>query len=126
LVIEPRDATFKVDDKIVLKCKTTVRHHHTNGGHSKQLHNLKQRQPRPNIHWYKDNELVRPTSSLHRSDDPSARKVDVETRQEGEDNLLNSVLTVHNARIEDSGKYKCIYENIQEQVAVKVVHDCKF
>ena len=118
LVVEPRNPQFKLDEKIVLRCRTTLKHHKSNGNH----HNLNQRQPRPNIHWYKDNELIRSTS-LYRDDDPNMRKIGIETKQEGEENLLNSVLTIHNARIEDSGNYKCIYENIQEQVSVKVIHD---
>jgi hypothetical protein len=121
LVIEPKDAQFKIDEKIVLKCRTTLRHHKRNG---EQSHLKQQRQQRPSIHWYKDNEPIRGTS-LYRNDDPSMRKIDIETKQEGEDNLLNSVLVIHNARIEDSGKYKCVYENIQEQVTVKVNYDCK-
>jgi hypothetical protein len=123
-VIEPKDAQFKIDEKIVLKCRTTLRTHKPS---ERQSHNLKQRQPRPNIHWYKDNEPIRSTSLYRNSnnEDPSMRKIDIETKQEGEDNLLNSVLVIHNARIEDSGKYKCIYENIQEQVTVKVIYDCK-
>lgn len=139
LVVEPRDATFKIDEKIRLTCRTTLR-----SSHQKKHHHAHQatRQQRPGILWYKDNEPIRSSSSSYRSSsspdgvavaavDQSDRQIEIETKQEEEDNgdealLLNSVLTIHNARIDDAGKYKCIYENIQEQVTVKVIYDCKF
>jgi hypothetical protein len=47
------------------------------------------------------------------------------TTQDKNDHLLRSVLILNNATPEDSGKYRCIYDNIQEQVEVKV-HSRRF
>jgi len=158
LVIEPKEANFRVDDKIVIKCKATLRtythknmnHNHrstnnnnnaaytlTNG--SFNHHQRHQRMHKPNIYWYKGNEILKDTDT-HRNKlrhEPSLkeinkdlvdnRKIEIETNHDFGDNLLNSVLTISNAKVNDSGKYRCIYDNIQEQVTVHVSQpECKF
>lgn len=117
MVIEPRQGSFRQDDKIVIKCRATLKYQ------PKMNHNLNQRQQKPNIHWYKENEIIKTTSS--RSISQELPKIEIDTQQDQDENLLNSVLTINNAKIDDSGKYKCIYDNIQEQVDVKVIYDCK-
>lgn len=116
LVIEPREGNYKIDEKIVIKCKATLKYHQKNS------HQLNQRHQKPNIHWYKENEIIKSTNSRSTIND---QKIEIDTRQDIDENLLNSVLTIHNAKVDDSGKYRCIYDNIQEQVNVKVIYDCK-
>jgi hypothetical protein len=165
LVIEPKEANFRVDDKIVIKCKATLRtythnannknmnHNHrstnnaaytlTNGSflnnNNHHHHQRHQRMHKPNIYWYKGNEILKDTDT-HRNKlrhEPSLkeinkdlvdnRKIEIETNHDFGDNLLNSVLTISNAKVNDSGKYRCIYDNIQEQVTVHVSQpECKF
>lgn len=64
---------------------------------------------------------TRGTGSRH-----AEQKIEIDTRQDQTENQLNSVLTIYNAKVDDSGKYRCIYDNIQEQVNVKVIYDCKY
>ena len=153
LVIEPKEANFKVDDKIIIKCKATIRtyhnsnnnkiHHHTSSNNNaytltnNSFHQRHQRMHKPNIYWYKGNEILKDTdahrnklrhepSQKEKSDLDENRKIEIETNHDYSDNLLNSVLTISNAKVNDSGKYRCIYDNIQEQVTVHVSQpDCK-
>lgn len=148
LVIEPKEASFKVNDKIVIKCKATLKSHHKNGmnkaytfnniNHTTNPHHQRhQRMHKPNIYWYKENEILKDTD-LNRNKirhDPSQNqqseyfddnKIEIDTKQDLDENLLNSVLTINNAKINDSGNYRCIYDNIQEQVTVKVLPDDYF
>jgi hypothetical protein len=55
-----------------------------------------------------------------------SHKFEIETKQDSHEQHLNSVLTIHDARVDDSGRYRCIYDNIQESVQVKVFNDGKF
>ncbi len=52
-----------------------------------------------------------------------SHKFEIETKQDSHEQHLNSVLTIHDARVDDSGRYRCIYDNIQESVQVKVFND---
>ena len=139
MVIEPKEGNFKIDDKIVIKCKATLKSHHRsviNGRHGASNHTLNQRQHKPSIYWYKENEILRNQDSnknkirhdpeQNKIDETHAHKINIETKQDADENILNSVLTISNAKLDDSGKYRCIYDNIQEQVTVKVIYDCKF
>ena len=138
MVIEPKEGNFRIDDKIVIKCKATLKSHHKsliNGRHGTN-HTLNQRQHKSSIYWYKENEILRNQDSnknkirhdpeQNKIDENYAHKIQIETKQDSEENILNSILTINNAKLDDSGKYRCIYDNIQEQVTVKVIYDCKF
>ena len=59
-------------------------------------------------------------SSQNKSHSNSKHKLHILTEHDLGENLLRSVLTIENAKASDSGKYKCVYENTQEQVTVNV------
>lgn len=55
-----------------------------------------------------------------------SRKFEIETKLDNNEQTLNSILTINHAREEDSGKYRCIYDNIQEQINIRVVNDSEY
>jgi len=133
LTIEPKEGNFRKDETIVIKCKATLKsHHRSNNQHSKN--NLNQRQQKPHINWYKDNEIIKSSPTQKRREDThhnnennqTVRKIEIQTKQDNNQHYLDSVLIIQKANSDDSGKYRCIYDNIQEQITVKVVHDRKF
>ena len=151
MVIEPKEGNFKVNDKIVIKCKATLKSTHknshkvnkayslsSNSNSSISMNHRHQRMHKPNIYWYKENEILKDTDSNRNkirhepqqnenSDYFENRKIEIETKHDFHDNLLNSVLTISNAKLNDSGLYRCIYDNIQEQVTIHVSQpDCEF
>jgi hypothetical protein len=108
-----------------------------NLNHTNLRHQRHQNAHISNIYWYKENEILKDTD-LNRNKirhDPSQNqqseyfdnnKIEIDTQQDLDENLLNSVLTINNAKVNDSGNYRCLYDNIQEQVSVKVLPDtCK-
>lgn len=119
LSIEPKEGNYKVSDKIVLKCRTTMRSLHK----SQSMHLIHQRQSKSSILWYKENEIIKSTSG--RSESPELHKVEIETKLDNNEQTLNSILTINNAQESDSGKYRCIYDNIQENIQIKVTNDRK-
>lgn len=64
----------------------------------------------PSINWYKENEILQPVSN----------RTDIRTEIDNGHHNLHSVLTIYHSKIEDSGKYRCVYDDIQEQVDVRV------
>ncbi len=123
MIVEPKEGFFKTNDKIILKCQTTLR-----SGYTGRSQNGQKRHQRANIHWYKDNELIR-TTSLYRDKENvhrGARKFDIDVKQDENGSQLSSVLTINNAKAEDSGKYKCVYDNIHENANIKVLKECKY
>ncbi len=135
-MIEPREGHFKIDETIVIKCKATLKSAHKSGkvnSNNNNKHHLNQRQQRPVIHWYKDDEVIKTGNDNKRNKlDPNDQakmanhKIEIETRQDSHEHHLNSVLTIHNAKLDDSGKYRCIYDSVQESVTVKVFNDREF
>ena len=134
LTIEPKDGTnYKLDDKIVLKCRATMRTLHK----TPSLHLIHQRQSKSSILWYKENEIIKSSSPPSTSTDipndddeeeksrNSEHKIEIETKLDNNEQTLNSILTIYKARETDSGKYRCIYDNIQENVQIKVINDRK-
>lgn len=65
------------------------------------------------------------SSSSSRGESEDDRKIEIETKLDTNEQTLNSILTINHAREDDSGKYRCIYDNIQEQINVKVINDRK-
>lgn len=142
MTIEPKEGgNYKLDDKIVLKCRATMRTLHK----TPSLHLIHQRQSKSSILWYKENEILK--SSVRRTtatadDEPSSssqdqetsasnndenqqHKIEIETKLDNNEQTLNSILTISHARETDSGKYRCIYDNIQENVQIRVINDRK-
>jgi hypothetical protein len=115
LTIEPKDGNFKIDDKIVLKCKATMGTPHK----TQSSHLINQRQSKSSILWYRENEIIKATSG------EQGHKIEIETKLDNKEQTLNSILTVNSAKVEDSGKYRCIYDNTQEQINIKVINDCE-
>ena len=142
LIVEPKEANYKQNEKIVIKCSATPkpiqkRNRQTSIRKNFVLdfnYNIPSRQhrmPRPHIYWFKDNEILKDTdlsknkirqdsSQTRQLSHLNQRKINITTSQDLNENSLNSVLTIENANVNDSGKYKCIYENIHEQVTVNV------
>lgn len=110
LTIEPKTGNFKVDNEIEISCQATVR------GHNRRHRSRKHRHHRPTISWYKENDLLKNDGGNNNSSEP--RKYSI--HNERVDMIFKSTLKVHDATKEDSGKYRCIFENIQEHAAVKV------
>lgn len=143
LTIEPKEGgNYKLDDKIVLKCRATMRTLHK----TPSLHLIHQRQSKSSILWYKENEILKssvrrttataddePSSSSHdqetaatnNDDSQQQHKIEIETKLDNNEQTLNSILTISHAREADSGKYRCIYDNIQENVQIRVTNDRK-
>lgn len=115
LTIEPKEGDFKLDDKVIIKCKVTVKPTIMKGPNQHLIH---QRHPKPSIFWYKENDALKSNPS-------DARKIEIDTKYENSEQVLASYLIIYNARYEDTGKYRCTYDNMQEQVNVKVNNDCK-
>ena len=69
--------------------------------------------------WYRDNEIIKATTG------EQGHKIEIETKLDNNEQTLNSILTVNSAKIEDSGKYRCIYDSTQEQINIKVINDCE-
>lgn len=154
LSIEPKESSnYKVDDKIVLKCRATMRSLHK----TPSLHLIHQRQSKSSILWYKENDIIK-SSALQTNDGKSSDElnaehegvgmsgdgakdptdgdqkqlqqqhkhtIEIETKLDTNEQTLNSILTINHAREDDSGKYRCIYDNIQENVQIKVINDRK-
>ena len=120
LMIEPKKGHFKKDEDIMIKCQTVMKSSHHNG--KGNTAHLKQRQQRPTINWYKDNEMIT-SDSNHKNH--SAPRVEIISSHDNTAHLLKSSLLIRSARLEDSGKYMCTYENIQEQVSVRISIDRK-
>lgn len=136
LVIEPKEGNFKVDEKIVIKCKATMKSnpkHSNNNNNKNSRHQMNQRHQRSTIHWYKDDEIIKVNHENNKRNklDPDQskqmqennKKFEIETKNDNHDHYLNSVLTINDAKLDDSGRYRCIYENIQESVTIKVFND---
>ncbi len=121
--IDPKDAKFTPDENIALTCKTTLRlpNNNTKRKNNKH-HHLFQRNHKPTISWYKENELIKEeiTSNNNQNNTNSIKKHEIHTTHERMSHFLTSTLLIHDAKVEDSGKYRCIYENIQEQAVVTV------
>lgn len=71
------------------------------------------RQQRPHISWYKENDLLKNDHNAS-----ATQKIKIHT--ERYENKLRSKLTIRNANVIDSGKYRCIFENIQEHSIIKI------
>ena len=121
LSIEPKDSNFKTLDNIKLSCRATLRTPHVKRKNSKN--HLYQRHQKPTISWYKENDLIKPDQTA--LNETSPRKLEIQTTLDRVEHLLTSTLLISNANIEDSGKYRCIYENIQEQTVIKVTNQGK-
>ena len=109
-----------------------------NRGHQKDEQMRHHRTNKPIIYWYKENEILKETDSvrnkprheaqiyLKKLTSDSNRQVKIVTKHDLNDSVLNSVLTINHAKLEDSGNYRCMFNNIQEQVTVNVLNDeCK-
>jgi hypothetical protein len=79
-----------------------------------KLSKMYQRHQKPTINWYKENELIK----IDREN--QTKKYEIHSHHDRAEHLLSSTLFIHNARIEDSGRYRCLYENIQEQTVISV------
>ena len=148
--MEPKEATYQQNDKIVIRCSATLKILHQKRSphlHGRKLvYDLNEAQEKAShrhnrransIFWYKENEIIKMTSPMTlvktklRQDQSvmsppqikahnNKHKLHILTEHDLSANLLKSVLTIENAKASDSGKYKCVYENIQEQVTVNV------
>ena len=57
--------------------------------------------------------------------DAKSNNVEIMTQTDENEHNLHSVLTINKAKLADSGKYRCVYDDIQEQVQVKVAYQRK-
>lgn len=124
MTIEPKEGQFKVEDKIVLKCRATLRSVHK----SQSMHLIHQRQSKSSILWYKENEIIKSSASARNGNNEGAendRKIEIETKIDNNEQTLNSILTIHKARESDSGNYRCIYDNFQRNIEIKISNERK-
>lgn len=149
--MEPKEANYVQNEKIVIRCSATLKplHQKRSNSHDRiklvndlneqeKMHRHHRMSKPATIYWYKENDILKEVDSsliknklrhdsshqLNVNNLPQRHhhqhKLNILTEHDLDDNLLKSVLTIENAKASDSGKYKCVYENIQEQVTVHV------
>lgn len=111
LSIEPKKANFHTFSNIEITCQATLRMPTRRKYARKHL-----RHHRPFMSWYKENELIRDNHNVTQE-----KKYQIHT--ERVDRMLKSTLKINDANIRDSGKYRCIYENIQEHAVIGVSNE---
>ena len=113
---------FKLNEKLIIECKATMKmddrkqtanlrsvksaNKHNHNENIEEIDKNKM----PSINWYKETEMLQPVSN----------RTDITTEVDNGHHNLHSVLTIHHSKIEDCGKYRCVYDDIQEQVDVRV------
>lgn len=110
LSIEPKKATFQTSEVIKITCQATLRIPNTRRKYARKH----LRQHRPFMSWYKGNEIIK----ADHTNSTKLKKHEIQT--ERFEFTFKSHLTIHDANPKDSGKYRCIFENIQEHAMISV------
>ena len=111
LSIEPKTGGFKAGSTIEISCQATMR--------SQKQRAKKHRHHRATISWYKENEMLKNDGN---SSEPSKYNI----HSERVEMMFRSTLKVNDVTTDDSGKYRCIFENIQEHATIKVYKQSEY